>query len=203
MASHKDAISARRPGAWPRRLRVAFEAIVTAFMQSYMAARSRAAASPSKIVRVQGELDEANVRIGLLEAELDIQRRRLASVARERRPRVLPDDRTQLLILSEAWGLSMVQAAKRFVLHRNTFATRTAVARAMQRRLDVFGEFYNDRPRQGIGGLTPNQKWEGMKRLKAKPIRAHDPQPEFTVTKRRYRGDHHLIALEVERKEVA
>jgi transposase InsO family protein len=377
-------------------------------------------------VRVQGELDEANVRIGLLETELDIQRRRLASVARERRPRVLPDDRTQLLILSEAWGLSMVQAAKRFVLHRNTlgrwwrilrgekdpngflgtapfnkmgeavrwlvhefndvcrylkwgsrtiahkiaqlgieisrttvqrilrepkpkrpqrrekdegepttretahilhpkkknrthhldlttldvfgmrfhvaalldgfsrkllalkvyartptaammaalvkraarrigeaprfvvtdhgpqfrkrfdkllepledtdvirgkvgnwrmngkverffrtfkwwarrklwgwFATRTAVARAMQRRLDVFGEFYNDRPHQGIGGLTPNQKWEGMKRLKAKPIRAHDPQPEFTVTKRRYRGDHHLIALEVERKEVA
>jgi hypothetical protein len=42
-----------------------------------------------------------------------------------------------------------------------------------------------------------------VNRVKAKPIRAHDPQPEFAVTKRRYRGDHHLIALEVERKEVA
>jgi len=265
--------SGLRPGRWPRKLRVAFEAIVTVFMNSYQAARSRAAGSPSKIVRLQAELDEANLRIGLLERELAIQRRRIEAIAPECRPRVLPDDRPQVLVLVEMLGLSLKQAAKRFVLHRNTisrwwrvlrggkdpggflgaaprfivtdhgtqfltrferllaplastdvvrcrvgdwhlagkverffrtlkwwarrklwawFASRAAIARAIQRRLDAFGEWYNERPHQGLGGRTPNQAWKGLKRLKTKPIRAHDPQPEFSVT-----GDSHLPVVEV------
>jgi hypothetical protein len=77
------------------------------------------------------------------------------------------------------------------------FATRTAIARAMQRRLDVFREHFNDRLHQGIDGLTPNQKWDGVKRLKVKAIRVHDPQPEFTLTRRWFRGDRHLAIVEV------
>jgi transposase len=109
-----------RPGRWPRKLRLAFEAIVTVFMNSYEAARSRAAGSPSKTVRLLAELDEANWRIGLLERELAIQRRRIEAVAPERRPRVLADDRAQVLLLVQMLGLNLKQAAKRFVLHRNT-----------------------------------------------------------------------------------
>ena len=77
------------------------------------------------------------------------------------------------------------------------FASRLSIARAIQRRLDMFREYYNERPHQGIGGLTPNQMWDGMRRLKTRPIRAHDPQPEFTVTRRWFRGDRHLAVVEV------
>ena len=410
----------RRPGRWPRRLRLAFEAIVTVFLNSYQAARSRAAGSPSKTIRLLAELDEANWRIGLLERELAIQRRRIEAVAPERRPRVLAGDRLQLLVLVEMLRLSLKQAARRFVLHRNTlsrwwrvlrgskdpdgflgaapfskigdsvrwlvhefrdvchhldwgsrtiahrivqlgirisrtsvqrilreekpkrparvrsaedeafaratghilhprkknrthhldltvldifgmrfhvaaildgfsrkllslkvyartptaamiaalvkrvarqlgeaprfivtdhgpqflkrfsvlleplkdadvihcrvhdfrlngkverffrtfkwwarrklwawFASRMAVARAIQRRLDVFAAYYSERPHQGLGGLTPNQAWNGVRRLKTRPIRAHEPQPEFTVTRRRFRGDSHLPVVDV------
>jgi transposase InsO family protein len=409
-----------RPGRWPRKLRLAFEAIVTVFMNSYQTARSRAAGSPSKTVRLLAELDEANLRIGLLERELGIQRRRIEAVAPERRPRVLADDRLQLLVLVEMLGLSIKQGARRFVLHRNTlgrwwrvlrggkdpggflgaapfnkiadsvrwlvhefrdecwhlgwgtraiasrivqlgiqisrtsvqrilseekpkrparvrsaedeaparatghilhpkkrnrtwhidltaldifgmrfhvaalldgfsrkllalkvyartptaamtaalvkrvarrvgeaprfivtdhgtqflarfegllvlvegtdiircrvgdfhlngkverffrtfkwwarrklwawFASRTTIARAIQRRLDAFKDWYNERPHQGLAGLTPDQAWAGVKRLKTKPIRAHDPQPDFAVTRRRFRGDSHLPVVEV------
>jgi transposase InsO family protein len=411
--------SGLRPGRWPRKLRVAFEAVVTAFASSYQAARSRAAGGPSKTVRLLAELDEANLRIGLLERELAIQRRRIDAVAPERRPRVLPDDRAQILVLVEMLGLSLKQAARRFVLHRNTlsrwwrilrggkdpkgflgaapfkigdsvrwlvhefrdvchhldwgsrtiahrivrlgirisrtsvqrilreekpkrpaqvraadddaparatghilhprkrnrthhidlttldifgmrfhvaaildgfsrrllalkvyartptaammaalvkraarqigeaprfivtdhgtqflrrfekllesledtdvircrvgdfhlngkverffrtfkwwarrklwawFASRMAVARAIQRRLDAFAGWYNQRPHQSLGGLTPDQAWNGVRRLKTKAIRAHEPQPEFTVTRRRFRGDSHLAVVEV------
>jgi hypothetical protein len=78
-----------------------------------------------------------------------------------------------------------------------SFASRTAIARAMQRRLDAFCEYYNDRVHQGIDGLTPNQKWDGMKRITTRPIHVHDPQPEFTVSRRRFRNDQHLIVLDV------
>ena len=413
--------AALRPGRWLRKLRLAFEAIVTVFMNSYQAARSRAAGSPSKTVRLLAELDEANWQIGLLERELAIQRRRLGAVAPECRPRVLPDDRAQILVLTEMLGLSLKQAAKRFVLHRNTlsrwwrvlrggkdpggflgaapfnklgdsirwlvhefrdachhldwgsrtiadrivqlgvkisrtsvqrilreekpkrpawaraadtdstatratghilhpkkrnrtwhvdltvldifrmrfhvaalmdgfsrkllvlkvyartptaammaalvrrvarqiggaprfivtdhgsqflarferalaplegtdvvrcrvgdfhlngkverffrtlkwwarrklwawFASRTAIARAIQRRLEVFKDWFNERPHQSLAGRTPNQAWSGLRRLKAKPILAHDPQPEFTVTRRRFRSDPHLPVVDV------
>jgi len=78
-----------------------------------------------------------------------------------------------------------------------SFAGRTSIARSMQRRLDVFRDYYNDRVHQGIGGLTPNQKWDGVKWLEVKPIRVHDPQPEFTVTRRWFRGDRLLAVVEV------
>ena len=70
------------------------------------------------------------------------------------------------------------------------------IPRAIQRRLDIFAAWYNERPHQSLGGRTPNQAWTGVRRLKAKPIRAHDPQPEFTVTRRRFRGDSHLAVIE-------
>ena len=39
-------------GTWPRRLRLALDAIATAFMQAYWLARCRAAGHASKIVRL-------------------------------------------------------------------------------------------------------------------------------------------------------
>ena len=77
------------------------------------------------------------------------------------------------------------------------FASRTAIARAIQRRLDIFAAWYNERPHQGLAGRTPNQAWDGVKRLKTKAIRAHEPQPEFTVTRRLFRGDAHLAVVDV------
>jgi hypothetical protein len=82
-------------------------------------------------------------------------------------------------------------------------ATRTGIARSMQRRLNTFRDYYNDRVHQGISGLTPNQKWDGLERLKTTPIRVHDPQPEFTVTRRWFRGDRHLAVVDVDIQEPA
>ncbi len=53
-------------------------------------ARSRAAGSPSKIVRVLAERDEALWKLRLTERELETQRRRIAAVASAKRPRFLP-----------------------------------------------------------------------------------------------------------------
>ncbi len=63
------------PGTWPRPLRLALDSIVTVLMNAYMMARSRAAGSPSKIVRVLAERDEALWKLRLTERELEVQRR--------------------------------------------------------------------------------------------------------------------------------
>ncbi len=69
------------PGKWPRPLRLALDSIVTVLMNAYMMARSRAAGSPSKVVRVLAERDEALCKLRLTERELEAQRRRIAAMA--------------------------------------------------------------------------------------------------------------------------
>ena len=54
-----DRPEAGRPGNRPRPLRLALDSIVTVLMNAYVMARRRAAGSPSKIVRVLAERDEA------------------------------------------------------------------------------------------------------------------------------------------------
>ena len=50
-----DAVSLRCPGTWPRKLRLGLEATVTVMTNAYVMARSRAAGSPSKTVRLMAE----------------------------------------------------------------------------------------------------------------------------------------------------
>ena len=71
-----DIVSVKRPGTWPRRVRLALEAIVTVMTNAYMMARSRAAGSPSKIVRLMAERDDALWRAAIAERKCEILRRR-------------------------------------------------------------------------------------------------------------------------------
>ncbi len=116
-------VSLKRPGTWPRRLRLALEATVTVMTNAYMMARSRAAGSPSKTVSLMAERDDALWRAALAERQLDIFRRRLLNMNPHARPDYLAGDR--LLILQIMWlcGWSIVLTAKRFVLHRNTVSS--------------------------------------------------------------------------------
>lgn len=109
-----------RPAAWPRPVRRAFESILVVFANAYLAARSRAAGSPSKTARLLAEIDDLKLRNALLERELAAQRRRIGSMAPSKRPHFLPDDRGEILALIRHRGWSAKQAARRLVIHRNT-----------------------------------------------------------------------------------
>ncbi len=62
-----DTVSIKRPGTWPRRARLAVEAIVTVMTNAYMMARSRAAGSPSRAVSLMAERGDALWRAALAE----------------------------------------------------------------------------------------------------------------------------------------
>jgi transposase-like protein len=109
-----------RPAGWPRPVRRAFESILIVFANAYLAARSRAAGSPSKTVRLLAEIDDLKLRSALLERELAAQRRRIGSMSPSKRPDFLPGDRAELLTLIRYRGWSAKQAARRLVIHRNT-----------------------------------------------------------------------------------
>jgi len=55
----------------------------------------------------------------------------------------------------------------------------------------------------GLGDPLAGPLLDGVKRLKLEPIRVHDPQPEFTVTRRWFRGDRHLAVVDVDIQEPA
>jgi transposase InsO family protein len=133
-----------RPAGWPRPVRRAFESILIVFANAYMAARSRAAGSPSKTVRLMAEIDDLKLRNALLERELATQRRRIGSMSPLKRPGFLPGDRAELLALVRYRGWSAKLAARRLVLHRNTL-------RNWRRR------FANGRP-DDFFGKTPFNK---------------------------------------------
>jgi hypothetical protein len=70
----------RRPATWPRPVRLAFQSILAVFANAYLAARSNAAGSPSKTVRLLAEITDLKFRNALLERELAVQRRRIESI---------------------------------------------------------------------------------------------------------------------------
>ena len=142
--------SLRHPGAWPRSVRLALEAIVTVMTNAYMMARSRAAGSPSKTVRLMAEIDDLKWRNALLERELAAQRCRLAPMDPARRPQFLPENRVQLLLLIRLWGWSVKQAAQRLVLHRNTL---TNWRRRFFGRKDPDG-FFGNPPFNRLGAIA-------------------------------------------------
>ena len=125
-------------GRWPRALRLLVEAIATAFMRGYWLSRCRAAAHASGIVRLMAERDDALWRSALAERMLAVQCRRIAGMNPLRRPEVLPEDRFEVLQLIRLQGWSVREAARRFVLHKNTVS---AWQRLFRTGADVGGFF--------------------------------------------------------------
>ena len=77
--------------------------------------------------------------------------------------------------------------------------SRRAMARKIQRRLDVFRDWYNlHRPHQAIGGRTPEQVWTGAELPAPVTVRAHEAQPGIEIVKHRYGDDPRLPVLELE-----
>jgi len=77
------------------------------------------------------------------------------------------------------------------------FADRTRVAAWMQRKLDVYSDWFNERrPHQALGGRTPEQEWTGDGLPTAISIRACEPEPVVTVG-RRPGGDPRLPDLDI------
>ena len=75
---------------------------------------------------------------------------------------------------------------------------RRAMARKIQRRLDVFREWYNvHRPSQALGGRTPQQAWIGADLPQAVTVRAHEAQPGIEIVKHCYHSDPRLPMLEL------
>ena len=107
-------------GTWPRRLRLALDAIASVFMQACWLTRSRAEGSRSQIIRLTAERDAALFRNALLERGLAVFRHRLGNMNPHRRPDVLPQDRFEVLQIIRMQGWSIQHAADRFVLHENT-----------------------------------------------------------------------------------
>ena len=121
--SDSATVSLKRPGTWPRRARFALEAVVTVMTNAYMMARSRAAGSPSKTVRLIAERDDALWRAAIAERKCDILRRRLLNMNPHKRPEYLPGDKLAILEIMWLLGWSMVRTAREFVLHRNTIGS--------------------------------------------------------------------------------
>jgi hypothetical protein len=78
------------------------------------------------------------------------------------------------------------------------FADKVRTCRWLQRRLGVFRDWYNEvRPHQALGGRTPEEAWAGTERPEPEAILAHDAQPEITVRRKRFRGDHGLPVFDI------
>ncbi len=75
---------------------------------------------------------------------------------------------------------------------------RKRTARWMQRKLDVFREWYNAaRPNQAVGCLTPEESWRGASLLEPTAVTAHGDQPTFEVVRRKYRGNPQLPVFDI------
>jgi len=76
---------------------------------------------------------------------------------------------------------------------------RSAMAKRIQFRLDLFRTWYNaHRPSQALGGRTPDQAWRGEDPPPARVVRAHDTQPGIRIVRHRYGDDPRLPMLEIE-----
>jgi len=110
----------RDVAAWPASIRRAVDSIAVMLMQVYMIARGRAAASASPVVRTLAGRDEEAWKLAIREREIGVFRRRLEAMPAHKRPHVVPEDRFEVLQLMRLRGLSVEQAAERYVLHPNT-----------------------------------------------------------------------------------
>jgi hypothetical protein len=78
------------------------------------------------------------------------------------------------------------------------FADKVRTCRWLQRRLATFRDWYNAfRPHQALGGRTPEEVWTGATRPEPVAVTARDPQPEITVRRKRFRGDHRLPVFDI------
>jgi len=78
------------------------------------------------------------------------------------------------------------------------FADKVRTSRWLERRLNVFRDWYNGkRTHQAIGGRTPEEVSAGVERSEPKPVTARDPQPEIEVKMKRFRGDHSLPVFDI------
>ncbi|MHC5054889.1 MAG: integrase core domain-containing protein [Planctomycetota bacterium] len=78
------------------------------------------------------------------------------------------------------------------------YADKVRTCRWLQQRLDVFRDWYNDvRLHQALGGRTPEDVWRGLPRAEPVAITAREPQPEITVKRKRFRGDHRLPVFDI------
>jgi len=84
------------------------------------------------------------------------------------------------------------------------FADKVRTSRWLERRLNVFRDWYNEfRVHQARGGRTPDEVWAGVERQEPQLITARDPQPEIEVKTRRFRGDHRLPAFDIQIRQSA
>jgi hypothetical protein len=84
------------------------------------------------------------------------------------------------------------------------FADRVRTSRWLQRRLNVFRDWYNcTRTHQALGGTTPEEMWAGVERPEPKAITARDPQPEITVKRKRFHSDHRLPVYDIRIRQSA
>ncbi len=110
----------RNPLCWPAPLRRAVDSIAVMLMQVYMLARGRAASSASPVVRTLAGRDEEAWKLAIREREVGVFRRRIEAMPPHSRPHFLDEDRFEVLQLMRLRGLSVEQAAERYVLHPNT-----------------------------------------------------------------------------------
>jgi putative transposase len=77
--------------------------------------------------------------------------------------------------------------------------------RGIQRRLDAFGAWFNERrPHSALHGRTSQEAWEGRILPEPAPIRARDQlQPQIEIRRRHYRGDPRLPVIEISVKLAA
>ena len=71
--------------------------------------------------------------------------------------------------------------------------------RGIQRRLDVLGNWFNERrPHSALHGLTPRESWEGHRLPAPVPIRARDQlHPQIEIRRRYYCGDPRLPIIDI------
>jgi len=79
-----------------------------------------------------------------------------------------------------------------------SFTDKARTSRRLERRLNVFRDWYNgERTHQALGGRTPEEVWAGVERPEPEAITARDPQPEITVKRTCFRGDHRLPVFNI------
>jgi transposase InsO family protein len=71
--------------------------------------------------------------------------------------------------------------------------------RSIQRRVDDFEAWFNEhRPHGALGGLTPEEAWDGHVLPKPVSIRGRDQlQPRIEIRRRHYHGDPRLPVIEI------
>jgi transposase InsO family protein len=140
--------------------------IAAVLMQAFMLARARAAGSASPIVRSLAEQDGQAWELELRGREIALFQRRWEALPPLKRPHVPPQDRFEILLIIRLRGLSVEQAARRFVLHPNTIR-------------DWIKRFQTHPEVKGFFGKAPFHRIAAAVRWLVHEIRALCPEKEF------------------------